>query len=286
MEAPGLKQPAKLLLLAAATIMVSGCGKSTATSVTPPPATLTSGNWLIVETGTSTPMGGVGTPYNNTLRGALATSSGALTGVFATGNNQTLQNLSGSLSGGMVTLSSAPDFLGQIYNIDATIQVNSTLIGTYNLEDGFNGETSTGTVYATNVPSLSGNWAGTMPAVAPYDATGVAATIVQSATASPSSVTNFPTTAYVFPLSGTVTLTNSTCFSSGSFALTIDPTASYINGDQVTLTAIYSPGEVGFTWTGTVLNPNLATTLVNGSYYISGPHCNSITGFSTTLTTP
>jgi hypothetical protein len=284
MEQPRLKQPLKLALLAALIVAISGCSGGSKSSPAPNAPSIASGNWYIVETGTSTTTDGTNTPYSNTLRGSFSSSSSGLTGTFATGNNQALQALSGSIADGAVSLSSAPDFLGQVYAIDANIQVNGTLIGTYNLENGYNGQISTGTVYGTNVPSLSGTWTGTMPASASFNATGVSANLVQATTAATSPASSFPGTAYVFPLSGTLTLTNASCFSSGSFTLTIDPTASYVNGDQIAISAIYAPGEVGFTWTGSLLNPNQATIMTNGTFYISGPHCSSITGSSTTLT--
>jgi hypothetical protein len=182
----------------------------------------------------------------------------------------TTRAFSGTISGDSATLSPLKND-DLLLTITTTIEPGGILLGTYSCAPKTTGSADSGTVYATNVPSISGTWSGTLPgragtiyspAIYP---TAVTASIVQSSSASPD---NNPPDSY--SLSGTVTLENSHCFTSGSSVQTIDPTQSYIAGDEIFITSSSADGSEGFTWglnssyPITLDNPTLATAMSNG----------------------
>jgi hypothetical protein len=298
-----VKQLAAILLLGTALITISGCTGGKA-PVVADPSTLNSGNWLmIVNSITST---SDLYPQNRHFRGTMEAASNAVSANLSLSDEQSANCfpdslvLSGSISSNTVTLTPVPN--DSDLTITATVNPGGILLGTYNCTSQGAGADN-GTVYATNIPPISGVWSGTLPesvstwvpnpsgggTISTTNYTiGAAATIIQSSTPAPSDSSRIPP--YSFALGGTVTLTNSTCFISGSSTLTIDSTQSYINGEQVFISAVSADGTEGFTW-GTsqrpisLDDPTTALSMLNPSNFsaFSGS-CRFDTYYSASLT--
>jgi len=300
-----MKQLASILLLAIALIAISGCAGER-TPVVADPSTLKSGNWLVIVnsiTSTSDLY-----PQNRHFRGTIEATSNAASADLALSGEQSANCfpdrlvLSGSISGNTVTLTPVPN--DSDLTITATVKPGGILLGTYKCTSQGAGADN-GTVYATNIPFISGVWSGTLPesvsqwvpspsgggTISTTNYTiGVAATIVQSSTPAPSNSSHIPP--YSFALAGSVILTNSACFNSGFSTLTIDPTQSYINGEQVFISAASADGTEGFTW-GTsqrpisLDDPTTAASMNNPSNFGAfSDACRFDTYYSASLTKP
>ena len=174
----------------------------------------------------------------------------------------------------------------QQMTIAATINPGDNITGTY-VESGTpagNGGAciaDTGTVYGTVVPSLTGTWTGTLPGrdanvnQSPIASTAFSASFTQSSTASTTAnaLNIYPGT---FPLSGSVTLTNASCFSAGNVTLPIDATASYVQGQTVVVSATSADKTLSFTFpapSNVLQDPTAATSVVVGGFTINGDLC-------------
>jgi len=296
-----MKHLTAILLLTTALMTVSGCTGGKAPVIADPP-TLHSGNWLmIVNSNTSTSdLYPQNKYYRGTLESTGNTVSANLSLSSATSANcfPDLLALTGSLSNDVVTLTPIPN--DSNLTIASTIKPGGIFLGTYNCTSQGAGADN-GTVYATSIPLISGVWSGTLAESVStwvpsssggtisttYYETGAAATIVQSSVAAPSDSNRVPP--YSYALSGTVTLTNSTCFNSGSSTLAIDSTMSYINGEQVFISAASDDGTEGFTW-GTsqrpipLDDPTTAASMLNPSNFaVFSDSCRFDTYYSTSL---
>ena len=253
MEAQGMKLSVMTLILATAMMTVTGCSKDPSTGSSTQLA-LNSGNWLLYANSTVTENSSTAYPHNMPIRGTITVNGGAVSTNLAVNNGVSLpcfQNPfapSGEVSGGSVTL--APTSNSSNLAITATIEPGSILLGTYNCSPQ-QGNADNGTIYGVNVPALSGSWSGTaILVVSGYiPGTGVfsdsypvlvAASIQQ--TSSSSTIGGLP----AYALSGTVTLTSSYCFSSGTSLMTIDPTQSYVTGDDVNIVASAPNGTMSY----------------------------------------
>lgn len=282
-----MRQSTAILILTATVALISGCsGKSTSTPPVTTP-TLKSGNWLLVETGVSVlsaASGGGSEAFNANLRGSLTFTGDAITGSLS-GSDQTPVAYTGTVSESTVTLNSTPDFNGQSFVLTGSINPNATILGTYTIEDGYNGLTSNGTMYATNVPAITGTWTGTLPGgfsgSSTYPVSTLSVSLTQAATAS---VIN---NVSAFALSGTASFSNTACTSTTPLALTLDPTASYVSGDEFVFTAYSADFTQSFSWTSRLDNPTLATATSNGTFALSASTCPTIAGIQTgSLTMP
>jgi hypothetical protein len=159
--------------------------------------------------------------------------------------------------------------------ITGNINTSANFDGTYSKPGGSDTRTcadDSGTVYSTLVPSLAGSWSGTLNSYS-GGSIGVTATIDQATAAQDGT----------FPLSGTVTLNNSPCFTSG----TIDSTKSFVTGEKVALVA--TSGGTSFTLDAVLSNPTLATVMQGGiggyltGYSIQGGACGADNGTLATL---
>jgi hypothetical protein len=265
-EAQAMKQLTAILFLVTAIMTISGCASGNPVVPVGPSTslTLTSGNWLIVETTQLSP--GVNNSPNY-LRGSMTISDDTVTGNFFLDGN--IIPLSGTISGNTVTLTGSSSNNVDM-TISTTIQPGSILLGTF--DEAQLGYSATGTVYGTYVPPLAGNWSGTVntqyTTVIPNPngdggyiststdyQTGVTASIEQAAASS--TIDNQP----AFALSGTVILADSACFSSGSIALIIDPTQSYVAGEIASFVAASADGKTVYQYKGTLVDPTTPTAI-------------------------
>jgi hypothetical protein len=259
-----LKQLATILILAAALMAMSACGSgNSASQNNGAPLSLTPGNWLFIENSTAHP----DFPAPSYFRGPLQTSSDSVTANFNVSGNACFPapiSLSGDTSSGVLNLTSAPDN-NQVMTITATLNPGSNFDGTYSKPGGGPPSCSndTGTVYGTYVPPIDGNWSGSLARVI-GGPIGVTASIQQGSVASP---------ANNFPLSGTLALSNDSCFTSG----TIDSTQSYVMGEQVLIVANSATSSV--TLTAYLVNPTKSTVIQVTDYSVVG--CNGDYGTGT-----
>ena len=234
---------------------------------------LTSGNWLLIEKSIIYPT--IPAVY---FRGALAPASGSVSGTMTTTGNSCLTtspfSLSGSITGNTVTLTSA-SIRSQVMTITGAINSATNFDGTYSKPGGTDTRTcadDSGTVYSTLVPSITGSWSGTLNSYS-TGAISITATLDQAAAAADGT----------FPLSGTVTLNNSPCFTSG----TIDSSKSLITGEEVALVA--TSGGASLTLNAVLANPTMATVMQGGfggyvtGYNIQGGACGADSGTIGTL---
>jgi hypothetical protein len=110
------------------------------------------------------------------------------------------------------------------------------------------------------VPSISGDWSGSIPLASGQSTYGVTANITQQPAVSD------PHLGDVFPLSGTLGLNGYSCFSSGAICTAQSPcsdgSTSYIQGEIVVLNAQSSDGTLlKFPATGFLPNPSTATDM-------------------------
>jgi hypothetical protein len=237
------------LPLAVCVLVLSGCGSGvTPTAATTPPTTLT-GNWFLA--GARTP---VSYPVLSTT---LFVNGTSITG----GGNVQIQCAPNALIGGSV------DFSGQIAQ-DGTFQASSPLIGgtpggyqitltgtsptpsapttwtgSYTISATLNSLNGTlqcsynhnATFVAQTIPHVAGTYAG--PAANGLFNVGSlgknAGVSMQIAQGAPLLVTYGSISGYRVPLTGTITVTGSACFNSGSTATALQP--SELTGDHFEL---------------------------------------------------
>ena len=282
-----MKQLAAILLFAAATLTLCACGGNSTHATTPPALTLTAGNWLLANDSvikTETAQG----PTGVKLGGEFSASSASMIPI---GNadpcfppqkpTATPLVFTGSGSGSSAN-SIVLTWLGnnQTLKVTAGLNPGNTIVGTYTESGNTTGNcvADNGTVYGTLVPSINGNWNGTLPGQAgtsntpTIEPTTVKAAFMQSSTLSTD--VNNNTTFGTFPLSGTITLTNP-CLTSGALSLTIDNTASYIVGDTIDLSSKPATDGTVFSLRNVLLtDPTAATAMTIGTFSLTGGLCN------------
>ena len=261
-----------LLLVSAGTLALSACGGGgySVSGVTKPAAAAApaQGNWFLAATSSSLSHGGG--PLITTYSGPL-TVSGGTASVATIGNGSCFPAgplvLSGPTSGSSVSFSSPQNQSpGFILTITGNVTNGTNIDGTYQLAGATNTtlcRADIGTVYGTSVALFNGTWTGTVTeneypssglnGTAPVDyvpnSAGMSVLTTQATT-----VGTFPNAGggsfSAYPLSGTVTWTNATCFGSG----TIDPTQSYIVGSTVAITVIKAAGAYPTYSFGTTLS--------------------------------
>ena len=248
-----------ILLGSAGVLALTACGGggySVSGVAKPAPASAPSqGNWYLAATSSSLAAGGsaVVTSYSGPL-----TVSGGNASVTTIGNGSCFPPntlvLSGPTSGNNVSFSSPQSTTsGFVLTITGTVHDGTNMDGTYQLAGSTNTTScraDVGTVYGTSVPLFSGTWTGTvnenryssgLNGTAPVNyvpnLAGMSIATMQ-ATTTVSFANPGGGTINAYPLSGTVTWTNATCYGSG----TIDPTQSYIVGNLVNIAVIKAAG--------------------------------------------
>jgi hypothetical protein len=180
----------------------------------------------------------------------------------------------GTISGDSISLKSPSLIAGssEVMTITGTARNGTNLDATFHV-DGANstdpcyGTTgkygATGTVSGLFVPPVTGTWSGTVVETDNDPDTGalinaypvdVTATITQATT--PDSNVNFP-------LSGTVTFTNSLCFPDG-VPVPVDSGTSYMEGNEIRLDLVDNDGLE-------ILFSNNNATVTGADPYYSGP---------------
>jgi hypothetical protein len=266
-----MRQTLVSLVLAAAMLTVSGCANNSS-SGSSTQLTLNSGNWLLYANSTVAANTSTYYPHNTPIRGSVTISGSSISANLVANNGVNLpcfQNpfdLSGEAGSESVTLAPTPPNTPNLA-ITASIEPGSILLGAYSCSTTSIGADS-GTIYGVNVPSLSGNWSGTAPFVIESYSGGVVTTtdypIPVAATIQQASSSSTISGLFAYALSGTVTLTSSYCFSSGSSTMTIDPNQSYVTGDMVSIVASASNGTMSYSGLSTqppIIIPTTATQL-------------------------
>jgi hypothetical protein len=168
---------------------------------------------------------------------------------------------SGSLKAGNVMLATNGQNLeGSALSIEGTLIANGSFLGTYTSSAGLCTNPDNGSVYGISVPSISGDWSGSIPLASGQSTYPVTANITQEPAVSD------PHLGDVFPLSGTLALNGYSCFSSGAICTAQSPcsdgSTSYIQGEIVVLNAQSSDGTLlKFPATGFLPNPSTATDM-------------------------
>jgi hypothetical protein len=224
-------------------------------------ATITSGNWYIVAT--STAVAG----QKSYVGGNLTQSGTTISGTMHVDNSSCYDLLTdvpmtGTISGSNVNLTSS-SVNSQVIAVKGTVGTN-TITGTYTITGGCS-DGDKGSVSAMFVPSITGTWKATETSGSTTVTT--TATVTQGATA---------TTDGIFPLSGTLNVTNPVCFTSA----TIDQTQSFMAGDIV---AVYATtNDVGggtgtFIYVAYLDNPGVAKSF-SGMYQFESGVCSGTSG--------
>ncbi len=286
-----MKQLAATLLLGAATLILSSCGGSSSHVTPPATLTLTAGNWLlandsVIKTATTEGPTGVKLGGELSAMGASMIPIGNADPCFPP-QKPTASPLvfTGSGSGNTIVYTWPGN--NQTLTITAGLNPGNTIVGTYTETGNTTADCTAdnGTVYGTLVPSINGNWSGTLPGQAgtsntpTIEPTTVTAAFTQSSTLSTN--VNNNTTFSTFPLSGTINLTNP-CLTAGALSLIIDNTASYIVGDTIGLSTKPAADGTVFSLSNVLLSdPTTATSMTIATFTLSGGLC-SFTGSTQT----
>lgn len=252
-----------IMLLAIAAVALWGCGGGASSSQ---PFTIQSGNWSISAVSTAA-------PGNNFLGGgSLSQSGNSVSGVlhiFGSGcfDGSTDIPVSGSVSGQKITLTS-PAVIDQVVTVNVTGSSSTALSGTYTITitgpNCIGGSNDQGTVSATLVPSISGTWHGSFTSiVTPSTSINVTANVTQSAT---------PDAHGVFPITGTLTVSGSPCFTAGDIVST--PIQSIITGAAVVLSITTNDQPTaGFSTLGGTLDVPSTANSLTGTYVVRSGNC-------------
>lgn len=220
-----------------------------------------SGNWQI--TATSAVLSG-----SSVLVGNIAQSGSSLSGAMHLSGSDcyvfdTPIPFTGTLSGNNSATMTTSSVLGQVITASFTVAADeNSFSGTYHLSGGC-GDGDYGTVYGNRVQSYTGTWKGTFYSYS-GPATSVTAYITQSGPYTSGSHQG------LYWLTGTVTFTNSVCFSSGTIGTNLvggGAMAMDINtNDYATVSFIGS------------LTSLATANAITGSYTIAGGSCSGDSG--------
>jgi len=265
-----------MLCTAALLIATTACGSHSDTSAQAS-ASLTSGNWLLSTTSSTITTNSSGVPVRtySILRGPLAQTGSSVYAamVFDGGTpfsysdplrcyiNPAPNAFSGTVDNGLTLNSTAVG--NSVLTISAPVSSATTFTGTYVSTAGsFCLSGDTGTVYGIYVPPLAGSFGGTLQNFAKYPNLGVTATFSQSQSADKVGH---------FALSGTVSMKNYPCFTTG----TIDSTRSYITGESIVLLAADTKGATVSFSQPYLPSPDIASEVDTQGFYLSGGTCGS-----------
>jgi hypothetical protein len=245
------------LLAGVFALALAGCGGTNNLA-------LTEGNWSVSATSTAAAraaeptflIGGNLTQSKSTVSGTMYVA-----GSLCFPLSQPLA-ITGTVKDKTVTLTTA-DYNDQVITITGTATDASTLSGTYKVTGSGCDGGDQGTVSAVAMSSITGTWSG--PISTPE--LGVAATTLSLNLTQSTTVSEGGT----FPLTGTVTYTNSSCSVSGTIK-----TISFIAGQSISIDAdtieqdSETPGR--FTYTA-LLNSASAPTSMIGDYVVDSGLC-------------
>ena len=251
-----------LVVLAFLAVLLAGCGGSSSSPGPTSTLTIQSGNWNISASSIAAP----GVTF--LAGGNLMQSGNSISGVVHIFNSTCFGQttdvpVSGSVSGQSVTLSS-PAIQGQ--TVTVSLNGSSTaLSGTYSVAGTGCAAGDRGTVNANLVPSITGSWHGTFTSTAnPGTTVDATADLTQSATADAHGL---------FAVTGTVTFTGSTCFTSGTIVQSV--LAGGALELEITTNDQPTPGDIGFL--AFMDNPSAANA-ATGLYQINAGTCSGDAG--------
>ncbi|MBV9670930.1 MAG: hypothetical protein JOZ43_08255 [Acidobacteriales bacterium] len=239
------------LCVLSAAAMLTGCGGGSSTK-----PNLT-GNWdgfahSQVSSGT-----------NAEFAGSLSSSNGQVNGIihilssscFPSADNI---SVSGTVDGsGKVLLTTAAD-AGQVVSITGTA-TSSSITGTYKISGGC-GSGDSGNITVTSYPNISGTYAGTFTSTSGAGSITVSSQISQNTQ---------PAADGTYVLTGSATLSGSSCGSGGQF----DSSSSLVLGDNVII--VFTNGTDTITFAGQV---DAAGKKVTGIYTDQGACSDSGSG--------
>ncbi len=216
----------------------AGCGSGTDITTSQPAAVNpTSGNWVFIP---ANPLAGGSVSLPPFLSGSLMASAGQLSADFLVSPFSQSCSLStnfdvtltGTVKGSQMTLTSAPWNSGVFTVTGVVASDGNSFSGQWSVKGGC-ADGASGELAANYVPEVTGTWSGvlgTTPGQSSSVLTGSTATLQLVQAAQP--------TQFSFPLSGTLTLSGSTCgFSSGTLM-------QLPGGDPLAPSSI-----TGYTWT-------------------------------------
>ena len=273
-----MRRSIAIAITATCLVAFSGCGGGSLSQPTVGP--ISAGNWVVMTTASNTNWG-TQTRY---IRGLLQSGSpgssvsanmtvGGGVSTDACYRTTDVVHFSGSIDKNKVSLT-ADAIRDNVTTITAVLNSAANFDGTYTQTGNTltNCQPVTGTVFATLVPSISGNWGGTLASSQGQGTNSLTASIVQSDASA-------ATSDGAFPLSGTVSFSNYSCFTVG----TIDSTRSYVAGELAVIVAT-SPDGTMLTLNTYFPNPSTAIQMnVKSSYTLSGGPCFSDSGTTGTL---
>ena len=218
-------------------------------------SSITSGNWYVEAT--STLLSG----QKSYIGGSLIQTGTTIAGTTHIDNSNCYDlfdddvPFTGTVSGSSVTLTSG-SVTGQVIRVTGTITSANNISGTYTIRGGC-ADGDSGSIIGMHVPSISGTWKATE--VSGSTTITTTAAITQQSTASADGS---------YPLSGTITFTNSPCATTA----TID-SISFVSGDIVAVSATTNESGGGhgqLIFVGYMNNPAAATALEGGYEFASG----------------
>jgi len=277
-----MKAMAAVVAMGALAAALSGCSNSKSVTTVQSGA-LTSGNWILLPRSngnlldTDGHLRGLATISDSSVSMQMQmTAAGMQTEMCIPQGNPIV--LTGSVSGSSLQLNWASGPQGAQQNVAATASINpdSTVLGTYTASGPC---TDVGSIYGTLVPPITGSWSGAPAGTDLLSGKSQDATVTASITqaTAPSSGNSGP--AEALPLSGTVTVASAACTNSASVQLTIDPTQSYITGEEVAIIAISADQQTQLNWFAALTDPTAANAMIYSAFYgnnptLQSPSCN------------
>lgn len=242
-------------------LVMAGCGGSGNST----PVNLQSGNWSVAATSAVTLDGSF------TAGGSLVQTGSTISGVVHIPASKCFRGdldvaVTGSVTGQTMSLSFAatPD---QTINVDAKAGSATTFSGTYTVTGTGCAAGDHGTINATLVPSVSAPWQGVFTSVVnPGTVVTFTATLTQSPTADAHGF---------FPVTGTLTVTGTSCLTSGAILATSNMSGANMN---LFATADGQPTSNTIFMEGPMDDPATATSISKGQGGVSGANCPSDNG--------
>jgi hypothetical protein len=259
-------------------LALAGCGSSNNTA-------LTQGNWSVTATSSgdalsrnaqshnaqshnAQPLAESGTFY---IGGNLTQNGANLTGTMYVVGSECFNSagvaFTGTVNGNNVTLTTdSPSLAGQVITVTATAASASSLSGTYTVAGGCD-DGDSGTVSASAAVPITGTWAGSLSNCEAEKNGCANANISFDMTQGTTAATDGG-----FPLTGSITYTNSGCSASGTI------TGGEIYGSYLVLNATTVDPEDdeggSFTYSQVLLNSASAPSSMTGNYQVNSGECN------------
>lgn len=261
----------------------AGCGGGTDTITSQPAAVNpTSGNWVFIP---ANPLAGGSVSLPPFLSGSLMASAGQMSADFLVSpvfeacplTTSIDVALTGTVKGSQMTLTSAPWNSG-VFTVTGVVGSDgNSFSGQWSVKGGC-ADGASGELAANYVPAVTGTWTGVL-GTAPGQASGV----LTGSTVTLQLVQAAEPTQFSFPLSGTITVSGSTCgFSSGTLMQLPggDPLApSSVTGYTWTAEAQMSDGKSVVVAVGVLSSSSTGSWLMEMG--VAGGSCDGASGLAT-----